>query len=115
MSGNVMILPIVPGKVDAWKAFVAQLNGPRAAEFADFNRRYGLTDHRVWHQITPEGDHVAVVLVDGPAVSELMNRLQASEHPFDRWFLDRAVEAHALDLASGPLSPPAEQLISWSG
>jgi hypothetical protein len=35
----VIVAPIVDGKLDVWKAWIAELNGAKAQEFADFNKR----------------------------------------------------------------------------
>lgn len=113
MTAQIAVFPIMPGKVEAWKRFTQDLAGPRAQDFAEMNGRYGLTDHRAWLQVTQEGDSVAIVLHDGPGAADFIPRMVASEHPFDRWMVDRIVEAHALDLSRGPLAPPAELKIDW--
>lgn len=42
---GVILAPIQSGKLDTWKKWVAEINGPRKAEWAEFNKRYGLTTH----------------------------------------------------------------------
>jgi hypothetical protein len=100
-------VPIIPDKVEAWKAWVAEATGPRKAEFEDMNARYGLTDHRAWLQPTPDGHNMAVVLVDGPGADEFMPTLATSDNEFDAWFRAGISEVHGIDF-SGPL-PPATQ------
>jgi len=46
--------PILPAKLDAWEVWIAELNGPRKAEFDDMNTRYNVTGHRAWLQQTPD-------------------------------------------------------------
>ena len=38
--------PLAADKLDAWEAWVGELNGPRKAAFDDMNARHGLTEHR---------------------------------------------------------------------
>jgi hypothetical protein len=101
-------VPIQPGKLDAWEAFMDELNGPRRGEFGDMNQRFGLTGHRAWLQQTPDGHQMVIAVHDGPGADAFMGKLASSENGFDIWFRDRLEEAHGLDL-SGPLPPPAEQ------
>jgi len=103
-------VPIVPGKLDAWKAWAAELTGPRKAEFEDMNARYNLTDHRAWLQTTPDGQHMSVVLVDGPGADDLMSTLATSENGFDAWFRAGISEVHGIDF-SGPLPPPTQRFL----
>ena len=48
-------VPILPGKLDEWRADMAELMGPRAAEFRDLNKRHGLTQHRAFLTTSPDG------------------------------------------------------------
>jgi hypothetical protein len=97
--------PLLPGKTDAWRAWIAEMNGPRAAELADFNTRHGLTRHAAWLQQTPQGDLV-VVIHEGPGGEGLMPSLVTSDNEFDVWFRDNAQELHGIDFSNPP--PPPE-------
>lgn len=101
-------VPILPGKLEAWEAWIAELNGPRKAKFDDLNARYGLTGHRAWLQQTPDGGHVVIAVHDGPGADEFMPKLASSENEFDAWFRRGIEEAHGIDF-SAPPPPPAEQ------
>ncbi len=105
-----MAVPIVPGKLEAWEAWIAELNGPRKAGFDEMNERYGITGHRVWLQQTPDGQQLAIVVLDGPGADELMGKLASSEIGFDAWFRGRIEDVHAMDF-SAPPPPPAEQRV----
>lgn len=106
--------PIVPGKVDAWKAWRDELNGPRKAELEDCNARFGLTRHRAWLQQNPDGSHLVIAVVDGPGGDSFMEALAASDHPFDAWFKGKAAEIHGIDF-SGPMPPPPELALDSGG
>lgn len=106
--------PILPGKVAQWKEAMSAISGDRKAEFADWNRRLGLTRHVAALQHTPDGDFV-VVYAEGDDPASTMERLLASDHPFDKWFVENVLTGvHGIDAAQGP--PPANQVfIDWQG
>jgi len=97
--------PVLPGKSDAWRAWIAELSGPRAAELADFNARHGLTRHAAWLQQTPMGDLV-VVIHEGPGAEGLIPSLATADNEFDVWFRDNAQDFHGIDFSNPP--PPPE-------
>ncbi len=100
-------VPIMPGQLEGWEAWIAELNGPRKAEFDDMNQRHGLTSHRAWLQQTPDGQMV-IAVHDGPGAEEFMGKLASSENEFDVWFRGNIERVHGLDF-SAPPPPPAEQ------
>ncbi len=96
--------PLVPGKTDAWREWMEEARGPRAAELADFNTRHGLTRHAAWLQQTPMGDFV-VVIHEGPGAEELLPKLATSDNEFDVWFRDNVQEVHGMDVSNPPPLP----------
>ena len=54
---------ILPGKLDTWKQFNAELQGARHNEFVASRNRVGITREKVFYQQTPMGDF-AVVYVE---------------------------------------------------
>ena len=107
---GVILAPIVEGKLDAWKAWVDELNGPRKSELTEFNRRYGLTRHAAWLAQTPAGPMV-IAMHEGPGADELMPKLGASQHAFDGWFRDKMKELHGIDVTQPPPGPMPELLL----
>ncbi len=103
-----LAVPIVPGKLETWEAWIAELNGPRKAEFDDMNQRFGVTNHRAWLQQTPDGHQMVIAVHDGPGGDEFLGKVATSENEFDVWFRNSVADVHGLDL-SGPLPPPAER------
>lgn len=104
MGTFAMAAPLLPGKTDAWRKWIAEMEGPRAAEFADFNARRGLTRHAAWLQQTPMGDIVAV-FIEGPGAEAFMATVAASDDEFDVWFRDNVREVHGLDFSNPPPLP----------
>jgi hypothetical protein len=52
--------PILPGKLEAWKKFGEEINGPRRAEHDASRRRLGVTREVASLMQTPQGDFVCV-------------------------------------------------------
>jgi len=105
-------VPVLPNKVEAWKAWVQECKGPRKEEFEDLNRRMGLTAHRVWLMQSPQGA-MAIVVHDGPGGDAFMGKLATSDHPFDVWFRERVSEFHGLDFSEPLPGPPPESVLDW--
>jgi len=104
--GAIMV-PILPGKVDAWKQMAETLKS-RSDEFADFNSRMGLTRHRAWLQQAPDGGHAAIALHEGPGADTFMQKLAESNHPFDVEFKGYMRDLHGMDFSAAP--PPMPEL-----
>ena len=73
-----MFAPLADGKVDDWRSWVAELNGPRKAEFEEMNSRYELTEHRAYLQPMPDGSSAVLVIYEGPGADTF---LPPSWHP----------------------------------
>ena len=104
---GVVVVPIVEGKLDAWKQWIIDLKGPSAADLADFNRRYGLTRHSTWLAETPMGPLV-VAIHEGPGSNEFMPKLGPSQNEFDVSFKQKLLEFHGIDVTKPPPGPMPE-------
>jgi len=97
--------PILPGKTPEWRAWQAELNGPRYQEFVESRRRAGVHE-RTFLQPTPMGDLVIVTL-EGDDPEHAFGRMMSADDAFTTWFLERGKAIHGLDpsvVTSGPLS-----------
>lgn len=103
-----MVAPLDADKLDDWEAWVAELNGPRKADFEDMNTRHGLTEHRAYLQPMPDGNYAVLVIHEGPGGDGFLANAMASDHEFDRWFVESVGAIHGID-ASGPIPPSAER------
>ena len=109
MPVTTFAVPILPGKTNAWRSAAASLAGRgspnRKADFDDFNRRFGITRHVASLQQTPQGDF-AVVFIEGDDPDSVLDRMQQSEHPFERWFVATFFEdIHGITSSEGPPPP----------
>ncbi len=103
-----MAAPLAADKLEAWEAWIVDLNGPRKAEFDDMNARHGVTDHRAYLQPMPDGDYLVLVVHEGPGGDEFLANAMSSDHEFDQWFVGAVADVHGID-PSGPMPPAAER------
>ena len=104
---GVILAPIIEGKVEAWKQWIAELDGPRKAEFEDLNSRYGLTRHAAWLTETPTGPAV-IALHEGPGADDFMAKISPSTHAADLYFKEKLKELHGMDVTQPPPGPLPE-------
>ncbi len=113
MAVLAMVLPLLPGKTPEWRRAMAELAGPRRAEYAAARRRQGVSRERIWLQPGPQGDlEILYLEVDDPA--RAFQELAASQEPFDVWFRGFAREYYGLDLTQPLPGPPNAQVHDWA-
>lgn len=108
MTLNAVAFPILPGKTPEWQSFMKELNGPRAAEFAESRRRAGVRE-RTYLQATPMGDLVIVTL-EGDDPGRSFGQMMSAKDPFTTWFLERVKAIHGVDLAV-PMDVPSKLVV----
>ena len=98
--------PILPGKTDAWRAAIAELDGPRREAYLASRAALGITYEQATLQSTPDGDLAVVHFVaDDP---DVLGGMMMGTSDFDEWFREAVlVGIHGFDLA-GPPPPPVE-------
>jgi hypothetical protein len=98
--------PLAADKLEAWGAWIGELNGPQKAAFDDLNSRHGLTEHRAYLQPMPDGNFLVLAVHEGPGSDGFIAKLAGSDVEFDRWFMGALADIHGID-PSGPLPPAA--------
>jgi len=109
MAMLAVAFPILPGKTDEWKRFVAELNGPRKAEFVA-SRQKAHVREQTFHQSTPMGDLVIVTL-SGEAPARSFGEMMSADDAFTKWFIEHVKEIHGVDVAAPMAGPPSELVI----
>ena len=97
-------VPILPGKLEAWKQLTAESNGPRREEHAASRKRVGITREVASLVQTPQGDFTCVFL-EAEDIAKAFKMMADSENPYDRWFMERTMDVHGMtrETWSGPL------------
>ena len=109
MASIAMVLPILPGKLEAWRRFCAEFQGARREEYVASRRRMAVTTERADYQQTPQGD-LAVVYFEATDIGQVLEAFGSSQEPFDVWFREQVVDVHGVDL-SQPLPGPLPELV----
>jgi LmbE family N-acetylglucosaminyl deacetylase len=103
MALTAIAVPILPGKTEAWHRFVAELKGPRRAEYRAARRRLGVRE-RIFLQQSPQGDLV-IITVEGADLVAAFSAFIGLRDPFTLWFLEQMRELHGYDLHTPPPWP----------
>ena len=98
MSGIVLTLPILSGKVEAWRRFCQELSGSRLQMYITSRRRLGITFERLALVETAFGS-MAVTTLEAIDVDRALGQIITSVLSFDRWYRERLQELHGINLA----------------
>ena len=99
LSSIVLTLPIVAGKVEAWRRFCQELAGSRLQAYIGSRRRIGIMHERVELVETPFGS-TAVNTIEAGDLSKVFAQIATSELPFDSWYRERLYELHGIALTA---------------
>ena len=120
MPGIVLTFPILVGKVEAWRRFCQELSGSRLQMYISSRRRMGITYERVTLVETTFGS-TAVTTLEGVDMDRALGQIVTSILPFDRWYRDRILDLHGVDIAGyklfsqrAQLTHEQELLFEWS-
>ena len=97
--------PILPGKLDTWKAFNKEILGPRKPQIDAAMSSTGVTRQVASLQQTPHGDF-AVIMIEGDNPGAFLHAMGTGTDEFAQWFRAQIMDFHGMDLASPP--PPNE-------
>jgi hypothetical protein len=96
MSLIAVAFPILPGKTEAWREWMAEVNGSRRKEFDESRRSAGVHE-RTFLQSTPMGD-VVIVTLEGEDPGRAFGKMLGAGDDFATWFAAKAKEIHGVDL-----------------
>lgn len=112
MESITWFTPILPGKLDEWKAMVEEVKGPRREEMEQSYQRAGVAREVASLMHTPQGDFVCL-FHESEDLGKAFRTLATSEEPFDVWFRGHLESVHGLtaEMMQGP--PPAEVFFDY--
>jgi hypothetical protein len=106
------MFPVLPGKEDAARAWIAQLSGPRKAGFDALQERSDIARETLTLQETPSGAFL-LFWFDGD-VEKAFGAVIAGDDEFTVWHRAQLRDVTGLDLAGGgDGAPPPETLLDW--
>ncbi|HEV3124280.1 MAG TPA: DUF6176 family protein [Candidatus Dormibacteraeota bacterium] len=114
MSSWAIVVPILPGKEAALKAFTEQL-AARLDEYVASRRSKGMTMERVYSMETPQGTMVTAYFeaegdMDFPALNQ---KLTASDKDIDKFFVNGLHDIHGIDFSQPMPGPGPEKALEW--
>lgn len=111
MSTIAFTIPILPGKVEAFRSAQRRFAIDRAVEFEASRRRLGITQEQGFLQRTPAGD-VAVVVFQVIDPGRMLAGTATSPEPIDVDFRGYLLEVFGLDVMRVN-APPSDQVFDW--
>lgn len=120
MPEIVISLPILTGKVEAWRRFCQQLAGSRRQMYVSSRLAMGVTHERLVLVETAFGS-ASVTFIEAGDVDQALGKIATSPLPFDRWYRDQLQDLHGINLLrfdefiqQHPLPPEHELLFEWT-
>ncbi|MFH1103911.1 MAG: hypothetical protein V1757_03055 [Actinomycetota bacterium] len=114
MSAVLNLVPIESGKVDDWRALHAELMGPRRIEWAQSQRRRGVT-RQVVSLVSDGGRHLAAVFTEAADPEAALRSLRSSSDAFDRWLVERLDDVLGEALPTTTIVDTAPRPGPWRG
>jgi hypothetical protein len=113
LSEEVFVMPVLPGKADACRAYWAEATGARASDMDEHNRRVGLVRLVADLQHTPMGDLLVQYVATRGGLNTLLDKAAASELAVSRWVEQQFKEFSGIDWRSPQSKPDLELLFRW--
>jgi len=117
VTTSIVIAPITEGRLGDWRLFHAELMGPRRGEWAESQRRRGITRQVVFLWSDSAGPSV-VYLMEGSEAESAMADLDSSDDPFDVWLRGRFADLHGdlgFPASISDTRPPSGAWRCWRG
>lgn len=105
--------PVLPGKVDAARAFAEETMGPRRSGYDESQKRGGITRETWSVQENPDGSAFVLVWFESPDPEKSFAELAQDSSDFAVWFRERVKEVSGVDLTEPPEGGP-ELILDWN-
>ena len=108
----ILISPILPGQVEAWRRFIQEIVNGRGDAHAASRHEMQIRQERIWIHETAGGAMIMFV-IEAEMPEAVLRGLATSKQPFDQWFRQQilALLGHDLTLSSHKLLP--DLLFGW--
>ena len=108
--GYAFAVPVLPGQEARGRAFIAELLGPRKAEYDDLQRRQGVTAEKYYYQPGPDG---GLMIVTGEGAFIPPSEWVDDANPFDTWFFEQVEAITGIDMTATTEGGTAAFLGEW--
>jgi hypothetical protein len=106
-----LVLPLKPGRAQAARDFMEELETGRKAEYALSEQRIGIPKEAWFLARTPAGDQF-VAYIESQDFSRSLRLFSESQDEFDLWFKERLDFATGVDLNNPPPDLELPELLS---
>jgi hypothetical protein len=104
--------PVLPGKIDAARAFAGETMGAQRAGYDESQKRNGITRETWSLQETPDGNAFVLVWFECPDVEAVFADIAQDQSEFATWFNGRVKEITGVDMTE-PVGALPEALLDW--
>lgn len=104
-----MAVPVTKGREHDFKKFIEDFNGRWYNDFTESRKRLKVRE-RAYHQITPMGELV-IVLLQGDNPEEALSKFGQGNDDFTRWFVKNVKDNHNFDLSQPPPKDMMPELV----
>jgi hypothetical protein len=104
--------PVLPGKIDAFRAFAQETMGARLSGFEEAQGRVGSTRETWSIQQLPDGSAIALIWVETADVEAIFADVAQDNSEWTIWFRGRVLETTGVDLTE-PAAGGPELVLDW--
>jgi hypothetical protein len=105
--------PVLPGMMEAARAFAKETTGAQRSGYEASQRRGGITRETWSIQETPDGNALVLVWFESPDLEKSFEELAQDSSAFAVWFRARVKEITGVDLAE-PAEGGPELVLDWT-
>lgn len=111
MDSFALAVPLKPGKTQAFRDYVAELEGPQKDGEEAFHRQNGTRREAMWLQSIPQGDLAAIYWEgqDAQRFQTALSNLIASDDPFGKFVGENLADIFVVDPSAG--RPPLPEKV----
>jgi hypothetical protein len=106
------MFPILPGKEEAARAWIAEIAGPRREGWDAMEKRGELTRETFTLQTTPMGSFL-LVWAEGD-IEKAFTDVATAQDEFTTWHRAQLKDITGIDITQPSEAPPPELLLDWS-
>ena len=93
-----IIVPILPGKSEAWRRFWQALQGSRKEAFCAWCKELGLEIRAVWLVESPRQETAVILELSIADPDTTLKGLDQPPTPFSRWLVQQVSTLHGIEL-----------------
>lgn len=97
MRAIIFPLPILPGKQEAWRRCLRELQEVYRSDYEALQQRLSVRSVALWMTEMPHSN-IVIVQIEAEELEALLPNLVASELPLAGWLRQRVLELHGLNL-----------------